>query len=1051
MSTRTKKAKNKLHFNQRLVLNQFFLQKIFGVDRLEKLAEDLKNDNLELFDADNISNFHHALKARFADGSRLRAEDLLRYDENIVRYTNTLNHHRKQPIRWKYFQYLSLLFTEIFLDYWASNETEFLRRLNWFVRDFNTANEGDAVKDFTPSDLRKLAFWNATGSGKTLLLHINLQQIRHYWKKRFPTQKFDQIILLTPNEGLSRQHLEELQESGIEAEMFDKNARRFYSENTVQIIEITKLRKEAGKDTVSVDAFEGANLVFVDEGHRGASGEEWKSIREKLAVKGFAFEYSATFGQAVKASKKDDLAEEYAKAILFDYSYKYFHSDGYGKDYRILNLPNAQDDDLRHEYLTACLLSFYQQLRFFDERKDTLKPFEVARPLWVFVGGSVTKTTSEKDVADVVDILLVLARFVRERQESVSIIDRLLNGRANLLDESGRNIFSNSFGYLIESGLNANEIFDDVLVRLFNARASAMLRVENLVKISGEIALSVGENEPFGVINVGDDAKLVKLCERHKDALNVKQRDFARSLFDYVNESNSTINLVIGSRKFSEGWNSWRVSTMGLMNIGKTEGSQIIQLFGRGVRLKGYKYGLKRSRNLEDKSVILPKNIELVETLNVFGLKADYMAQFKEYLELEGLPTSSTIEYVLPVVTLEHWQKKRLKMIRVRSGGEFERQTTSLSADVPAKLQGKVKVDTYPKLEAMASATLKVNDGNKQSALFEPHHLAFLNFDEIYLDLQAFKTERGWLNFSLSKNQIKELLTRKDWYQLFMPSSELTTPLSFQNPRRWQETATSLLKKYIESFYKIKKEEHEKKEYEYYDLDPQDKNFIDAYRVTVETSQTALIEKLEELKKLIESRELLKNGLWQYSNLTAIGFNKHLYLPLLAMNGMDGVKISPVGLNEGEREFVEDLQKHCEQNSDTFKLGERELYLLRNQSRGKGIGFFEAGNFYPDFILWILRPDKQFVSFIDPKGIRNLNGIDDPKIKFRQTIKDLETQLRVNAADVVLNSFIVSNTLLHEISWRGSLNVNDFESHHVFFQKEDRLNYIEKILNTIEK
>ena len=36
-----------------------------------------------------------------------------------------------------------------------------------------------------------------------------------------------------------------------------------------------------------------------------------------------------------------------------------------------------------------------------------------------------------------------------------------------------------------------------------------------------------------------------------------------------------------------EGWNSWRVPNMGLLNIGRQEGSQIIQLLGRGVRLKG--------------------------------------------------------------------------------------------------------------------------------------------------------------------------------------------------------------------------------------------------------------------------------------------------------------------------------------------------------------------------------------------------------------------------------------------------------------------------------
>ena len=38
---------------------------------------------------------------------------------------------------------------------------------------------------------------------------------------------------------------------------------------------------------------------------------------------------------------------------------------------------------------------------------------------------------------------------------------------------------------------------------------------------------------------------------------------------------------------------------MGLMNVGRSEGSEIIQLFGRGVRLKGYRYSLKRSKMLD--------------------------------------------------------------------------------------------------------------------------------------------------------------------------------------------------------------------------------------------------------------------------------------------------------------------------------------------------------------------------------------------------------------------------------------------------------------------
>ena len=46
----------------------------------------------------------------------------------------------------------------------------------------------------------------------------------------------------------------------------------------------------------------------------------------------FTFEYSATFGQII-TNRTADLLNEYGKTIIFDYSYRYFYSDGYGKDF----------------------------------------------------------------------------------------------------------------------------------------------------------------------------------------------------------------------------------------------------------------------------------------------------------------------------------------------------------------------------------------------------------------------------------------------------------------------------------------------------------------------------------------------------------------------------------------------------------------------------------------------------------------------------------------------------------------------------------------------
>ena len=124
----------------------------------------------------------------------------------------------------------------------------------------------------------------------------------------------------------------------------------------------------------------------------------------------------------------------------------------------------------------------------------------------------------------------------------------------------------------------------------------------------------------------------------------------------------------------------------------------------------------------------------------------------------------------------------------------------------------------------------------------------------------------------------------------------------------------------------------------------------------------------------------------------------------------------------------------------------KELYLLRNLSRGRGVGFFEAGNFHPDFILWLLVDDKQYITFVDPKGIRNLQSANDPKIEFYKTIKEIEE--RLGDPNVVLNSFIVSNTPFHKVRGWG-MEKDDLAARHVLFQLEDRDTYIEKLLSTV--
>jgi hypothetical protein len=142
-----------------------------------------------------------------------------------------------------------------------------------------------------------------------------------------------------------------------------------------------------------------------------------------------------------------------------------------------------------------------------------------------------------------------------------------------------------------------------------------------------------------------------------------------------------------------------------------------------------------------------------------------------------------------------------------------------------------------------------------------------------------------------------------------------------------------------------------------------------------------------------------------------------------------------------KRRFIEDLTAFHDRDSDFFQGS--ELYLLRNLSKGRGVGFFEAGNFHPDFILWLLIGNQQRVLFVDPKGIRNF-GPTDPKIQFFQTVKEIEQ--RLDDPNVRLESFIVSNTPSHTMKLLWSMPKTEMQSRHILFQEEDQDTYIRTML-----
>ena len=293
---RKPKIGNSHSFRNKLLLNQWVIS-LFGIDPLAEhkvgnkkvrpfhlLADPIRNRKIEGLDHDNLHHFYHELVRSdlfWNDFSRITKEQLLVYEQNISRHTQVINEKRERSIHWKYFQWLTLLFTEIYLDRYFSDQDRLLKDLNDYVARFNAKWPAYAdVLPFQRDDLNKVCLQNATGSGKTLLMHVNVLQFEHYAKLHGKTKDIARTILITPNERLSRQHIDEFAESSLSAISYQQAQGGLFGAakglERVDVLEITKLQDQQGPNTVATRSLGDTNLLLVDEGHRGISGQNAK-------------------------------------------------------------------------------------------------------------------------------------------------------------------------------------------------------------------------------------------------------------------------------------------------------------------------------------------------------------------------------------------------------------------------------------------------------------------------------------------------------------------------------------------------------------------------------------------------------------------------------------------------------------------------------------------------------------------------------------------------------------------------------------------------------
>lgn len=250
------------------------------------------------------------------------------------------------------------------------------------------------------------------------------------------------------------------------------------------------------------------------------------------------------------------------------------------------------------------------------------------------------------------------------------------------------------------------------------------------------------------------------------------------------------------------------------------------------------------------------------------------------------------------------------------------------------------------------------------------------------------------------------LLSRNDWYTLYLPPERLAAT-SYADIRKLEDIAVELIAEYTARFWRTRRARWEHKHIEVTTLGESDPNNIGQYRLSVDATETQLIEDI----RVLSSN--LREGPVPHLKLGVVMTGAHAYTPLLYATGRGEVTIQPVPLDINEKRVVTNLAELAERRDPC--LQGRELFLIRNLTRGRGVSFFDDHAYYPDFIVWLTDNEGQHIVFLDPKGLGRFGPNERRKVELHGKIAGIEAWVRGDDPNLHLHAYVLSVTAPNEI------------------------------------
>src|SRR3989344_8828665 len=500
------------------------------------------------------------------------------------------------------------------------------------------------------SFINRAAFWMATGSGKTLVMIKLLAILADLMNKKLIPEK-DILILAPKDEILSQikehidkfnkgaeitinlKNLKEWEKVKNQQSVFNKSEINIFYYRADNIADKETIAKKKNGHRINYESIynNGNWYLILDEAHKG---EKETSKRQQyfmaLTHNGFLFNFSATF--------TDDLD---IVTTVFDYKLDTFLKEGYGKklyiaDSDFKNFNKGMDDDFsaneKKDIIAQTLIIFALAKEHFHKMQTISKNLYHA-PLLITLANSVN--TEEADLKIFYKLLAEIAKGKFDFEKT----------KNNLVAK-----LENKMGYLFGLGDIDQTLISEIknlkkkdfFKAVFNAENQGNIEILKFKDNSRELAFKiVGASKYFMLIVASDIIKWENnVLEGYEFG-----RVIGESFFEDINKRND-INILLGSRIFTEGWDTNRPNVINFINIGVSDDAKkfVLQSIGRGVRIEPTINQRKRFDYLDNslfsnsEAEKIKRENNILESLFIFATNKEVVKNILEGLEKQANP-----------------------------------------------------------------------------------------------------------------------------------------------------------------------------------------------------------------------------------------------------------------------------------------------------------------------------------------------------------------------------------------------------------------------------